>query len=99
MHSVKYIAFTIGQCNVFQHIFGNQKESEFYSSYFQAILFLVTMCKPKTAFVTYLGCILNETLYREAVTLKALIKINRKLKFMHNKNEFLTPKLQLVTHL
>ena len=36
-------ALTMGRCNIFQHIFGNQKELEFYGPYFQIMLFLVIM--------------------------------------------------------
>ena len=40
--------------------------------------------------VTYLGCVLDETLSGEPMTLKALNKINGKLKFLYRKNKFLT---------
>ena len=43
--------------------------------------------------VTYLGCILDETLYGEPMALKASNKINGKLKFLYRKNKFLTPTL------
>ena len=43
--------------------------------------------------VTYLGCVLDETLSGEPMVLKALKKINGKLKFLYCKNEFLTPTL------
>ena len=43
--------------------------------------------------VTYLGCVLDETLSGEPMVLKALNKINGKLKFLYCKNEFLTPTL------
>ena len=43
--------------------------------------------------VTYLGCILDETLCGEPMTLKVLTKINGKLKFLYPKNKFLTPTL------
>ena len=43
--------------------------------------------------VTYLGCVLDETLCEELMALKALNKINGKLKFRYRKNKFLTPKL------
>ena len=43
--------------------------------------------------VTYLGCVLDETLYGEPMALKALNKINGKLKFLYSKNKFLTPTL------
>ena len=36
-------ALTTGRCNAFQHIFVNQKKSEFQGPYFQTMLFLVTM--------------------------------------------------------
>ena len=44
--------------------------------------------------VTYLGCILDETLSGECMALKVLNKINGKLKFLkflYHKNKFLTP--------
>ena len=41
--------------------------------------------------VTYLGCILDETMSGESVTLKVINKINSRLKFLHRKNKFLTP--------
>ena len=41
--------------------------------------------------VTYLGCVLDETLPGEPMALKALNKINGKLKFIYRKNKFLTP--------
>ena len=44
--------------------------------------------------VTYLGCVLDETLCGEPMALKALNKINGKLKFLYRKNEFLTPTLR-----
>ena len=40
--------------------------------------------------VAYLGCVLDETLSWEPMALKALNKINWKLKFLYHKNEFLT---------
>ena len=43
--------------------------------------------------VTYLGCVLDETLCGEPMTLKALNKINGKLKFLYRKNKFLTATL------
>ena len=43
--------------------------------------------------VTYLGCVLDETLCGEPMTLKALNKINEKLKFLYRQNKFLTPTL------
>ena len=36
-------ALTTSRCNAFQHNFVNQKKSEFYGTYFQTMLFLVTM--------------------------------------------------------
>ena len=36
-------ALTTSRCNAFQHIFVNQKKSEFYDPYFRTTLFLVTM--------------------------------------------------------
>ena len=36
-------ALLLCRCNAFQHIFVNQKKSEFYGPYFQTMLFLVTM--------------------------------------------------------
>ena len=44
--------------------------------------------------VTYLGCVLDETLCGEPMALKALNKINGKLKFLYRKNKFLTPTLR-----
>ena len=44
--------------------------------------------------VTYLGCVLDETLCGEPMVLKALNKINGKLKFLYCKNKFLTPTLR-----
>ena len=44
--------------------------------------------------VTYLGCVLDETLSGEPMALKALHKINGKLKFIYHKNKFLTPTLR-----
>ena len=41
--------------------------------------------------VTYLGCILNETVPVESMALKVIVKINSRLKFLHRKNKFLTP--------
>ena len=46
--------------------------------------------------VTYLGCVLDETLCREPMAFKALNKINEKLKFLYHKNKFLTPTLRRV---
>ena len=41
--------------------------------------------------VTYLGCVLDETLSEEFMALKALNKLNQKLKFIYRKNKFQTP--------
>lgn len=43
--------------------------------------------------VTYLICVLDETLSEESVPLKALNKIKRKLEFICCENKFLTPTL------
>ena len=40
--------------------------------------------------VTYLGCILDETMTGESMALKVIDKINWRLKFLHMKNKFLT---------
>ena len=42
----------------------------------------------------YLGCILDETMPGETMTLRVINKINNKLKFVHRKNRFLTPTLR-----
>ena len=44
--------------------------------------------------VTYLGCVLEETMSGEFMTLKAINKINGKLKFLYRKNRFLSPELR-----
>ena len=44
--------------------------------------------------VTCFGCILDETLSGEPMALKALNKINGKIKFLYHKNKFLTPTLR-----
>ena len=44
--------------------------------------------------VTYLGCILDETMSGESMALKVISKINSRLKFPHRKNKFLTPALR-----
>ena len=44
--------------------------------------------------VTYLGCILDETMSGESMALKVINKINSRLKFLHGKNKFLTPALR-----
>ena len=43
--------------------------------------------------VTYLGCILDETMSGESMALKVINKINLRLKFLHRKNKLLTPAL------
>ena len=40
--------------------------------------------------VAYLGCILDETMSGESMTLKLINKINSRLKSLHRKNNFLT---------
>ena len=44
--------------------------------------------------VTYLGCILDETMSGESMVLKVTNKANSRLKFLHRKNKFLTPTLR-----
>ena len=44
--------------------------------------------------VTYLGCILDETMSGESIALKVINKINSRLKFLHRKNKLLTPALR-----
>ena len=44
--------------------------------------------------VSYLGCVLDENLSGESMAIKALGKINSRLKFLHRKNEFLTAPLR-----
>ena len=44
--------------------------------------------------MTYLGCVMDETMSGEPMTLKVINKINGKLKFLYWKNSFLTPGLQ-----
>ena len=46
--------------------------------------------------ITYLGCVLDETLSGENMALKGLNKINGKLKFLYRKNKFLTPTLRRI---
>ena len=41
--------------------------------------------------VTYLGCILEETMSGESMTNKVISKVNARLKFLHRKNKYLTP--------
>ena len=43
--------------------------------------------------VTYLGCVLDETMSGEPMALKVINKINGKLKFLYGKNRFLSPEL------
>ena len=40
--------------------------------------------------VTYLGCVMDETMSGEPLTLKVINKIKRKSKFLYWKNSFLT---------
>ena len=44
--------------------------------------------------VTYLSSVLDETLPGEPLALKALNKVNGKLKFLYRKNKFPTPTLR-----
>ena len=44
--------------------------------------------------VTYLGCILDETLSGESMALKVISKVNNRLRFLYRKNKFLTPSLR-----
>ena len=44
--------------------------------------------------VTYLGCVLDETMSGEPMALKFINKINGKLKFLYRKNRFLSPELR-----
>ena len=44
--------------------------------------------------VSYLVCILDETLSGESMALKVVEKINMKLRFLYRKNKFLTPSLR-----
>ena len=44
--------------------------------------------------VSYLGCILDETLSGESMCLKVIEKINFKLRFLYRKNKYLTPTLR-----
>ena len=43
--------------------------------------------------VTYLGCILEETMSVESMAHKVISKVNARLKFLHRKNKYLTPSL------
>ena len=44
--------------------------------------------------VTYLGCILEETMSRKSMANKVIIKVNARLTFLHRKNKYLTPNLR-----
>ena len=44
--------------------------------------------------VTYLGCILEETMSGESMVNKVISKVNARLKFLHRKNKYLTPNLR-----
>ena len=44
--------------------------------------------------VTYLGCVLDETMSGEPMPLKVIHKINGKLKFLYRKNRYLTKELR-----
>ena len=44
--------------------------------------------------VKYLGCMLDETMSGETMGLSVINKINNKLKFLYQKNRFLTPNLR-----
>ena len=44
--------------------------------------------------VTYLGCILEETMSGESMANKVISKVNARLKFLHRKNNYLTPNLR-----
>ena len=44
--------------------------------------------------VTYLGCILEETISGESMANKVISKVNARLKFLHRKNKYLTPNLR-----
>ena len=44
--------------------------------------------------ITYLGCILDETMSGVSMALKVINKINSRLKFLLRKNKFLTPALR-----
>ena len=41
--------------------------------------------------VTYLGCVMDETMSGEHMALKVINKMNGKLKFLYRRNTFLTP--------
>ena len=44
--------------------------------------------------VTYLGCILDESLSGESMALNVISKINTRLKFLYRKNKFFSPQLR-----
>ena len=44
--------------------------------------------------VTYPGCMLDETMSRESMPLKAINKINGKLRFLYQKNRFISPEIR-----
>ena len=44
--------------------------------------------------VTYLGCVMDETISGKPMALKVINKINEKLNFLYRKNSFLTPGLR-----
>ena len=44
--------------------------------------------------VTYLGCLLDESIFGKPMALKVIFRIIRKLKFHYKKNKFLTPDLR-----
>ena len=44
--------------------------------------------------VKYLGCMLDETMSTETMALSVMNKVNNKLKFLYQKNRFLTPTLR-----
>ena len=57
------------------------------------IMYIVNEIKQYSK-VTYLGCLLDETMSGESMALKTIEKINQKLKFLYRKNRFLTPELR-----
>ena len=48
--------------------------------------------------VTYLGCILEETMSGESMAHKIISKVNARLKFLHWKNKFNTKSASLTLH-
>ena len=44
--------------------------------------------------VTYLGCLLNQTMSGESMTLRTIKRTNQKLKILYRKNRFLTSELR-----